>query len=197
MAFQVARTAGQQISPTFAEGYPYPNKFANMGQLMSPWEGKPMGVSGDYGPPQSTTRYTVDNPVSVYPLDQFFNSDIHLPIASRCCDNPQYPWKYIPGNYFAPLDVNYPDMKKVKSSPYFNTYPLGTHPDFHINDNDFPSYKSRMGKKETYEGCSRADGSDNQSGYHETDMLLYRRLPTAPGPMLNNANYYPPFNNFY
>nr|QBK85674.1 MAG: hypothetical protein LCMAC101_02690 [Marseillevirus LCMAC101] len=183
MAFEVAKSTDIQIDPTFMQGYPYPAKYHNVGQLMTPYEGKKMGQGGDYASPQSTVYYTPDNPVYPYPLDRFFNSDIHPIQKSCCCTNSEYPWRYIPGNYFVPL-ARYPDMGKVKSAPYFNTYPLGTHPDFHVDEDDY--YPRR--KKERY-GDPRA--------YSEADPFLYRRLPTAPGPELDNANYYPPFNNFY
>jgi len=175
MAFDGAKIAGTQINPAFAEGYPYPDKYMNMGQLMTPFEGKKLGQSGDYGHPQSTTYYSLENPVYPYPLDKYSYSSMCLPKMCRDAPYiPKYPWKYIPGNYFAPQD-DLPDMKKVKTAQDFNTYPLGSRPDFHMDGDDhFPggiwSSEVEMGKKERYGG--------NRS-YVSTDMFLYRRLPAT------------------
>ena len=150
---------------------------------MTPYDGKKMGQGGDYGPPQSTTYYTPDNPVYPYPLDRDFNNDIHLPGAPCCTYNPDYPWTYVPGNYFA-TDDDYPDMGKVRSAPRFNIFPSGDPPDFHMREGKYPSSRG-YNKKEGYSGRSRSGKFPN------------RRLPTTPGPRLNNGNFYPPFNNFY
>ncbi len=196
MAFEISAPGSDQIDPTFMEGYPYPAKYHNLGQLMTPYEGKKMGQGGDYAPPQSTTYYTPDNPVYPYPLDMFSKRHIHLPGESCCCYNPQYPWTYIPGNYFAPPG-SYPDMKKVRTAQSFNTYPLGVRPNFHIDGSRKGKYSpSNEKQRERYRGRSKGSYGDS-GGYSETGMRRYRRLPTAPGPDSPNSNYYPPFNNFY
>jgi len=186
MAFQAASSGSQQIDPTFAEGKPYPAKYHNMGQLMTPYEGKKMGQGGDYGPPQSTTYYSLENPVYPYPLDEHMYSSMCLP---KMCypENPldyNYHWTYVPGNYFLTQD-NFPDMKKVRTRQDFNTHLLGTIPNYHIDEGKSNRLESR---KEMYGGSRKYIGNDAH---------LYRRLPTAPGPNIPNANYYPPFNNFY
>ena len=193
MAFDVKRSTGEIFDTTFMQGYPYPAKYHNMGQLMTPYEGKRMGQSGDYGPPQSTTYYTPDNSSYPYPLDKFSNNTMYLPGASCCCYNDQYPDGYIPGNYFGPA-MDYPDMKKVRTAQNFNTFPTGTRPNFHLREGTYPSDES---KREGYGGRGNDEGSYNQRGYNETGMFLYRRLPVAPEPDLTNSNHFPPFNNFY
>lgn len=191
MAFEAAKQSGFLIDPTFMEGYPYPNKYQNVGQLMTPYEGKPMGVGGDYGPPQSTTYYSLENPVYPYPLDEFMSSPMCLPKMCYPDYPPKYPWKYIPGNYFYPQD-DYPNMEKVKTAQGFNTYPLGTQPDFHMDGGDYFPGRVWTGKKEKYGSRRRDDRTyGGYPGYR------YRRLPTASGPDVPNSNYYPPFNNFY
>ncbi len=201
MAFETQKQSGFMIDPSFMEGYPYKNKYHNVGQLMTPYEGKKMGVGGDYGPPQGTTYYSLENPVYPYPLDKDFNDSICLHSMVGHCKIPKYPWTYIPGNYFAPQD-NYPNMKKVKTRQGFNTYPLGTHPDFHMRGvYPFSEYTQKdytqRSIQEKYGGRSKDDRTYGSSGNPETGMFLYRRLPVASGPDSPNSNYYPPFDNFY
>jgi len=40
MAFETQKQSGFMIDPSFMEGYPYKNKYHNVGQLMTPYEGK-------------------------------------------------------------------------------------------------------------------------------------------------------------
>ena len=183
MAFEIASPGSVQIDPTFAEGKPYPAKYHNVGQLMTPYEGKKMGQGGDYGPPQSTTYYSLENPVYPYPLDEYSYSSMCLPKMCYPDYPPKYPWTYVPGNYFVTQE-NYPDMGKVRTRQSFNTHLLGTVPSYHMNNGNSNSKKERYG------------GRDSRK-YAENDAFLYRRLPTTPGPSISNANYYPPFNNFY
>ena len=135
-----------------------------------------MGQVGDYAPPQATQRYTPQNPTSVYPLDAYSNATMYLPTEGNCfcgkkgyfpCQETKYPEEYIPGNYFSP-DVDYPNMGKVPGIQRFNFYRQGTQPDFHVP------------QRENYGGRDNADGT-----------FSYHRLPTAPGPRLNNRHVLP------
>lgn len=110
MAFEVSNTGYRQIDPTFLPGYPYEEKYHNIGQLQTPYQGKRMGKLGDYGPPQATRYYTPWNPTYPYVLDKDFQASEYLPGNGCCYGHPgyspcyeaEYPSKYIPGDYFAP-----------------------------------------------------------------------------------------------
>ena len=110
MAYEVSKTGYQQIDPTFGPGYPYENKYHNVGQLQTPYIGKKFGKGGDYGPPQATAYYNPWNPNYPYVLDKDFRAAQYLPSQGCCFDHPgyapcynaAYPDKYIPENYFVP-----------------------------------------------------------------------------------------------
>lgn len=59
----------EQLSPTFMDGYSYPQRYVNLGQLSTPYIGKRYGIGGDYGPPQATMYYTDYNRNYPYPMD--------------------------------------------------------------------------------------------------------------------------------
>lgn len=127
MAFEVPKTGYQQIAPTFNPGYPYPEKYHNIGQLTTPYQGKKFGKGGDYGPPQRTKYYNVWNPTYPYVLDKDFRATSYLPTEGCCyqcpgyfpCKETQYPEKYIPERYFAP----YISSPKGHAEPnQFQTY---------------------------------------------------------------------------
>ena len=110
MAFRNPSSNYQQIDPLFAQGYPYPNKYHNVGQLQTPYQGKRLGVGGDYGPPQRTKYYTVDNPVYPYVLDKDFRAEEYLPTEGCLFGHPgyfpcyesEYPKNFVAPNYFSP-----------------------------------------------------------------------------------------------
>ncbi len=90
MAFQTSRKAYEQIDPTFGYGYPYERTHHNVGQLQTPYRGKTFGQGGDYGPVQNTTRYTVDNPNSIYVMDKDFRATTYLPTEGCLFNRPGY-----------------------------------------------------------------------------------------------------------
>lgn len=110
MAFEISKSGYEQIDPTFLPGYEYPNKYHNVGQLMTPYQGKKMSVLGDYAPPQATKYYSNNNRNYPYVLDRNFRASSYLPTEGCCFGHPgycpcyegQYPGKYIPSNYFNP-----------------------------------------------------------------------------------------------
>jgi hypothetical protein len=132
MAFEVSKTGYQQIDPVFTPGYPYKNEYHNVGQLMTPYQGKKFGVLGDYGIPQKTAYYNVWNPTYPYPLDKalepvgyipgdaccYSGDDSRLRESKTCsqpCENLKSGYspctgstKYIPGQYFATPPVSVP-----------------------------------------------------------------------------------------
>lgn len=188
MAFQVKKDGYIQIDPTFTPGYPYPAKYHNMGQLLTPYEGKKLGQNGDYAPPQDTLYYTPQNSTYPYPLDAYTKSTVYLPGAGSCycnnhshyypCKNAQYPDYYVPGDYFAP-DLEKNNFGKVKVQPFFNNYKTGHMPNFHLK-----------------EGVEKY--SNNSSYYSSSsDSMNRRRLPTTVGPRLTNGNDFGKFDNYY
>jgi hypothetical protein len=116
-AFQTSTTGYQQIDPTTLTGRPYDIKYHNVGQLMTPYEGKPGGTVGDYGPPQSTRYFTDYNSNYPYPLDSQSRPGVYIPMpgSGECGPfqhpgffetyNPSYPGHYIASNYFAPQRI--------------------------------------------------------------------------------------------
>ena len=103
MAFEVSKTAYQQINPTFAYGYPYPSSYHNIGQLQTPYQGKIPGQVGDYGVPQSTKYYNPWNPNYPYVMDANFRASEYLP-QEKCI-----PGFLCPG-YFPAYESQYPDV---------------------------------------------------------------------------------------
>lgn len=106
---------------TFMNGYPYENKYHNVGQLQTPYKNKYFGTGGDYGPPQATHYYTHENSNYPYVLDEDFRPEEYLPTEGlpyskdeagnlvfntknlpyrRCYEN-NHPQYYVPGNYFS------------------------------------------------------------------------------------------------
>lgn len=112
MAYQTSRDVVNQIDPLLAQGYPYENRYHNVGQLQTPYKGKRFGVGGDYGPPQNTVYYTERNRNYPYPLDKDQRPVGYVPSGQRSCDcnNPfgyhscvkslYYPGTYRPEDYF-------------------------------------------------------------------------------------------------
>lgn len=180
MAFEVSKTGYQQIDPTFNPGYAYENRYHNVGQLQTPYQGKKFGMGGDYGPPQRTQYYTADNPNYPYVLDADFHAEQYLPTEGRCFERPgyfpcyedQYPQKYVPPDYFAP---------KLR------------HPSGHANPVD--KYSARM-----YSGTATAfDRSEHPTEpplreYYAglgAEPVNYRRLRVAHKGLVNANNFYP------
>lgn len=116
-AFQTSTTGYQQIDPTTLTGRPYEIRYHNVGQLMTPYQGKPGGTVGDYGPPQHTRYFTDENSNYPYPLDSQSRPGVYIPMpGSGVCGpfghpgffetyNPAYPGHYIPSNYFSPQSI--------------------------------------------------------------------------------------------
>ena len=113
MAFEASNQTHQQIYPSFGTGYPYEAKYHNIGQLQTPYQGKFFGQGGDYGPPQSTRYYTVQNPTYPYPLDRDMRPARYNPTEESCyghpgyspCEEERYPNNFVPPNYFTPDTV--------------------------------------------------------------------------------------------
>lgn len=131
-AFQAPNTGYIQIDQVTGGVQLYDTKYHNVGQLMTPYEGKPGGTVGDYAPPQNTRYFTDNNSNYIYPLDSQSRPGVYIPMAgSESCGSPfghpgffetyepQYPGTYVPSNYFAPqrvapgighvLDPNHPE----------------------------------------------------------------------------------------
>lgn len=114
MAFETSQRGYKQMSPSFGFGYPYDDKYHNIGQLQTPYQSKQFSNGGDYAPPQATTYYTPQNRTYPYVMDNQFRGANYLP--SECCGslpnfqypsyfrgyNPQYPDEFIIPNYFTP-----------------------------------------------------------------------------------------------
>ena len=176
MAFEslTSESYHPQIWPSFLRGYPYEAKYHNIGQLMTPYEGKYAGQGGDYGPPQRTRYYTAQNPNYPYVLDKNFRAEEYLPTEGRCypnqpgyfpCYESKYHDRFVPPNYFAP----------------YTRWPRGHEParDFTISDTPVPSGDPEY--KENYKYGNPGD---------------YTRLVnTYPG--LRHSNDYPPFDRYY
>lgn len=176
MAFETAKTGYIQIDPTFSPGYPYPNKYHNIGQLETPYEGKKFGVGGDYAPPQRTRYYTPQNPNYPYVLDANFRAEEYLPTEGCCFKRPgyfpcyegQYPDRYVPPNYFAP-QLRHPSGH-VKP----------------INENS-----ARM-----YSGMGAAFDENvhpvmEREPYQNTKNYDYRHLRAAFNPLEGTKHFYP------
>ena len=205
MAFEVAKTGYQQISPTFNPGYPYEKRYHNVGQLMTPYQGKPFGTGGDYGPPQSTRYYTVENPNYPYVMDSQLHATQYIP-GNGCCYPPnpsyspcvetQYPDKYIPGNYFSPqIHVQsglsdpidpYP-ARPVSGTP--TPFGIGVRPAVAPNKNlGVPNpeleYKWSPDKYEEYDGDNSVEAWD------------YGKLRVTGNRLRGYKNFYP-FNDHH
>jgi len=128
MAFEVSRTAYQQMLPQTAYGYPYENKYHNMGQLQTPYQGRLGGVGGDYGVPQNTVYYTPKNPTYPYVLDKDFRATQYLPtegcIPGFVCPGyfpafeGEYPDVFVKPNYYSPsVDFSFKNRRVTYESP--------------------------------------------------------------------------------
>jgi len=98
MAFSTSRKGYQQIDPSINPGYPYERKYHNIGQLRTPYSGKPYGTGGDYGPVQSTRYYNPYNRSAETVLDRDFHPAEYLPGFGVGCT--QFGGGYVPENYF-------------------------------------------------------------------------------------------------
>lgn len=99
-------------------------KYHNIGQLRTPYLGKNanfQSAQGDYGPPQRTRYYTLQNPLSPYPMMSRWEATQYLP-TQGCAFG-------IPGQY-PTIDYTNPDTEFVPPN-YFNpsyTPPTGEYP---------------------------------------------------------------------
>ena len=211
MAFEAARQGYRQISPTFLPGYPYPDRYHNLGQLQTPYEGKKFGQSGDYGPPQDTEYYNVWNPNYPYVLDKDFRASSFIPGNESCfpgqpgyspCYNHQYPEEYIPGNYFeqksvwptpvhAPPPVQYgglPNPKGLEDRPLIKNL---------VRIEEFDAPQGRYDAQQR--GYDAPQGNNTQIeryGSSNPSPVNYKNLATA-GNSLKYSKDFPPFDNYY
>ena len=134
MAFEISKIGYSQIDPTFLPGYPYEDRYHNMGQLQTPYFGKKPGQLGDYGPPQRTEYYTPSNPNYPYVLDRDFRASQYIPGNACCYPRPgytpcykgSYPGAYedyVPGNYFEPTGIRMPSGHATPPPQYGSLLP--------------------------------------------------------------------------
>lgn len=112
MAFQITTPSHRQLHPQLANGYPYENKYHNLGQLQSPYINRPKGVVGDYGISYGLAYYTPTNKTYYSVLDKDFRAEEYLPTESKMPGYeypgyfPAYESKYdnvyVPSNYYRP-----------------------------------------------------------------------------------------------
>lgn len=84
----------------------FSTSYHNMGQRQTPYQGKPFGSGGDYGPRQTPEFYTFNNNNYPYPLDRIVRKMTYIPGETCMFGNPGYvqtlreatdPIGYIPG----------------------------------------------------------------------------------------------------
>jgi hypothetical protein len=213
MAFESASTGYQQIEPTFAPGYPYENRYHNLGQLTTPYQGKRMGVGGDYAPPQRTRYYTSHNPTYPYVLDANFHAEEYLPTEKGCCFsrpgyfscyNPSYPDVYVPSNYFAP-QLQHPSGKAPPDRDFGRmmytgmVVPVDSEDALRTSLQGPPGFErkfiseeeKRFRDKPLRENYSGSFGGTSGTG----SSYLYRSITTAPQARLVNDKSFYPFGN--
>lgn len=187
MAFEVSKTGYQQIDPSFGPGYPYPNKYHNVGQLQTPYQGKRFGQGGDYGPPQRTRYYTPQNPNYPYVLDKDFRAEEYLPTEGRCFDQPgyfpcyesKYPQSFTPPDYFSPR-VNYPTGHVLPVDQYGARMHSGMLMAFAPQDHPIvPPSDPDVPVRENY-GSAQNDG-----------VFDRRRLRVAHKSLVGSKDFYP------
>jgi len=184
MAFEVSRTGYTQLDPTFSPGYPYPNKYHNIGQLQTPYEGKRFGTGGDYGPPQKTVYYTEYNRNYPYVMDADFRPVGYLPTEGCCFGHPgyspcyegQYPDRFVSPNYFAPR----------LQHPSGHAEPINKHR-ARINSGNVLAYEKPVEK----EGYDRVSLGEHKGGYGSSRTTNYRRLRVAHKPLIGANHFYP------
>lgn len=182
MAFEVSKTGYQQIDPPFGGGYPYPNRYHNIGQLQTPYQGKKFGQGGDYGPPQRTRYYTDQNPTYPYVLDRDFHAGDYLPTEGCCFERPgyfpcyedKYPEQFIPPDYFSPR-IRFPSghaqpIREFASRPFSGSVAAFAPNDVPISSSEFSDYPIR----ENYSNSS-----------------VLKRLRVAHNPLEDSKNFYP------
>lgn len=170
--FEVAKSGYAQIDPSINPGRPYDERYHNLGQLMTPYEGKGRGTVGDYGPPQATVYYTQNNRNYPYPLDSDSRPGVYIPMSGTCAFGrpgffktyePDYPDVYVPENYFSPA----------------RRHPTGhTRNVFHSEDYD----PSRGDTESALAPSARAPNSSDREGF----MKLQRTYPQLG----NSARYF-------
>lgn len=157
MAFQVSRTGYNQIDPTFLPGrLNIKQQYHNVGQLMTPYQGKRFGVSGDYGPPQQTVYYNDRNRTYPYVMDSNFRAEQYLPGAGcmfghpgySAAYEPQYPEQFVAPNYFSPQ----------------TRYPTGHAKPTSFSKTDYSAYLPETNIREgyTYNGVSSGISSNEK-----------------------------------
>lgn len=106
------------------------NKYHNIGQLRTPYIGKHSNFSsaqGDYGPPQNTDYYTVDNPLYPYPMMSQWEASQYIPgqgcafgvpgqYVTHDYSNPDT--GFVPPNYFSPTQIIPPKEYPYPSQTY-------------------------------------------------------------------------------
>ena len=91
------------LHPQTGYGKMYENKYHNIGQLTPNYHSRYHGVGGGYGPVQaSAERYTLQNPVSVYPPDQQMNPLVYLPSRGQLYANKE--------GIFPSIETQYPEL---------------------------------------------------------------------------------------
>ena len=199
MAFEVSKTGYQQMSPTFLTGYAYENKYHNIGQLQTPYQGKMFGQGGDYGPPQKTRYYTVYNPTYPYVLDKDFRAEEYLPTEGCCfgrpgyfpCQEAQYPTRFTPPDYFSPK-VNFPRGHALPEHMFGAQLNSGTvmayAPQDHPINADTLIDLSDPGLRSSLKNSVR----ENYGGYDSAKGVFDRRnLRFAEKPLVGSKNFYP------
>lgn len=139
---RTSERAYDQIDPTFLPGYKYEVLYNNIGQLKTPFEGKRMGQSGDYGPVQATTYYTVDNRNYPYPLFSNMNRCQYVvdnDYSETTCKKDSYPRKYIPEDYFHPR-ITHPSGH-IRNVMHSETCYGNNLQDIHNPDSSVENYK--------------------------------------------------------
>jgi hypothetical protein len=185
MAFETSSSGYIQIQPTFLPGYPYENTYHNVGQLTTPYQGKKLGTSGDYGPPQKTRYYTANNPTYPYVLDANFRAEEYIPTQGCCFSRPgyapcyedKYPDKYVPEQYFAP-HLRHP-TGHATPDPNFGK---NLYTDMVIPVDPYPP------KREYYGGAQSYGGSNT---------VNYRNIIVAQTALRNDKTFYPFGNQRY
>lgn len=219
MSGRIRRTEKLQMDPTFINGYPYERRYHNLGQLMTPYEGKPFGVVGDYGPVQTKPYYTPWQLSYPYVMDSQFRASSYIPTAGNCygcgstgglsgssyspCYNPQYPDFFVAPNYF----VSDPYMPSGHELPARKNQ-------VHLNAGLMGEYKSEEQlKKQGAKLINFANGISQTEdytplqvpggyGYGNGDSSIqqsinYKKLPVAVRSLTGTKDFPPRYNRFY
>lgn len=188
MAFEVPKTGYQQIDPTFNPGRSYPNKYHNVGQLQTPYQGKPMGQVGDYGPVQSTVYYQPTNTNYPYVMDKDFRAVGYMPGNACSFNHPgyspvyesSYPERFVPPNYFSP-SLQHPSGKAKTDQAYgMRVYDamLRAYKPY----DDYDAHDPQIFDYTKYEQAAESQ---------QTNRENYEKLRTAHKNMSGSTNFFP------